>query len=792
VSTDVETIGDFEVVREIGRGGMGVVYEARQVSLNRRVALKVLPGIGRSSGQAVERFRREASSAAKLTHPNIIQVYAFGEERGHHFIAMEYVDGPSFERVLLEGKCPDLIESEEATFALDTDRTVPIHHVAERPVSKAPCPDAMARRKDLDRYLRILIDTARALHAAHEMGVLHRDVKPANILLDSRGHVKLADFGLARREAAGDTVTSSGEVLGTLAYMSPEQVAPKRVPITRRADVYALGITLYEILSGRRPFEHPTAHVVMHMIQTVDPPRPRKHDPTVPKDLEIICLKAIEKDPERRYPTALEFAEDLERFLSDEPILARPASTLTRVVRFVRRRKVPIAASLLLLAAAVVIIGLLQRGRAKEAEAAARQTAWNKGVAQEKVERSLMRTLGGQASEVLAMLDEAERLDPTRSDVHLHRGLLYFNMDQPEKALADIELGLQKEPGDASLLFARGMVLRFMGQESESWEKVRGHLDTVSDPMRLMALGTFQTTNGFACDAVRTFELAKRKKPEWPQSRFGLALAHYRLRRFDQSLEVLKSFLDLDPGHAVGHALLVMLHALRAQSAEGYERARIVKEAKDALAQMTEIAPEEPLTAGVAAAVASLDAGEAGKPALLAALSRIDESLEATPPASLRVSGGIVYELAAVLSAPIDRERARKYANEALAIRRGTDMARVVLADLDAHDGKLKGAIDRYRGVVRDYPQSPVAAARLLQLRVAHKDSVPDAEAIKLVDLIIQIAPEDPEILEIAADAAATLGRKAEAHELYRSAEALYRRRGNSKMRDVADRLATL
>src|SRR5207247_5576370 len=133
-------------------------------------------------------------------------------------------------------------------------------------------------------------------------------------------------------------VTASGELLGTIAYMSPEQVAPKRVPITRRADVYALGVTLYEILTGRKPFEHPTAQVVMHMIQTSEPPRPRKVDPAVPRDLEIICLKAIDKEADRRYATALELAEDLERYLRDEPILARPASTITRVFRFVRRR----------------------------------------------------------------------------------------------------------------------------------------------------------------------------------------------------------------------------------------------------------------------------------------------------------------------------------------------------------------------------------------------------------------------------------------------------------------------
>jgi serine/threonine protein kinase/predicted Zn-dependent protease len=784
----VDTIGDFEVVREIGRGGMGVVYEARQMSLNRRVALKVLPGIGRSSSQAVERFRREASSAAKLTHPNIIQVYAFGEAGGHHFIAMEYVDGPSLDRVLADGKCPELAESSEETWAVSigADRTLPL---AMAPVAATmpPCAKTMTpRRADLDRYLRILIDTARALHAAHEVGVVHRDIKPANILIDASGRVKLADFGLARLEKAGDTVTASGELLGTLAYMSPEQVAPKKVPITRRADVYALGVTLYEILTGRRPFEHGTAHVVMHLIQSAEPTRPRKVDPTVPKDLEIICLKAIDKDPERRYATALELAEDLERYLRDEEILARPPSTVTRLLRFVRRRRVPLLAVTLLVSAAVVIIVLLQSDRAK-------QRQWNQEIARKTLNASLMRTLGGEQAAVLAMLDEAARLDPGLVDVHLQRGLLYFNLDQPKKALEDIERGLARTPGEPVLLFARGTVLRFLGQEAEGQASQKAaRLDTVTDHVRLTALGLFQTTNGWARDAVTTLELAKKQEPAWPQSRFGLALAHFRLRRFDKAHAMITSFLDLDPEHPVGQALLVTLHVVRAHAAVGEVQKRLVEDAYRDLGILQQIAPNEPLTAAIAASVTSLLPEEDGRAPLEAALTRVDELLAKATPSSLRISGSIVYEHLAQLAMPLDPARSRRYADEALRIRRTSDGARIVLADLDAREGRTEAALARYREVVTEFPQAPLAASRILGIRLKNPKLVTDDDAAKLVDDLLATAPEDAELLMTAAAAAATLpARRAEAIELYRLAWWVCRTRGDdAKATKIAEIIA--
>jgi serine/threonine protein kinase/predicted Zn-dependent protease len=786
----VDKIGDYEIVREIGRGGMGVVYEAHQISLNRRVALKVLLGIGRSNPQAVERFRREASSAARLAHPNIIQVYAFGEADGHHYIAMEYVDGPSLERVLTDGKCPDRIYTDDPTKLMPNgDQTVMLGAaLAPEAMDASPCGEVSVSHADMKRYLGILIDAARALHSAHEMGVLHRDVKPANILIDSGGRVKLVDFGLARRETAGDTVTAAGEVLGTLAYMSPEQVAPKRVAVTRRADVYALGVTLYEILTGRRPFEHPTAHVVMHLIATTEPPRPRKLDPGIPKALELICMKAIEKDAERRYATALEFAEDLERYLKDEPILAQPPSTATRVLRFVRRRKIPIVAGVLLFLAATVIIALLQRDRAKQADL-------NERDARAKLEMSIMRTLGGQQSDVLAMLNEAERLDPNLQEVHLHRGLLYFNMDEPEKALEDIDRGLARSPNDDALLFARGTVLRFLGREPEATEALAAaNLETVSDPLRLTAIGIFQTQNGWPLAALKTFELAKRKDPKWPQSRFGLALAHFRLRQYDQSAEALRSFLDLDPDHAVGQGLLVMLHALRAHTAGGEKLTKYVNQAQTELRHLQEIAPGEALTAAIAAGVVALEPTAEDPRRLEQALERVDELLKNTPAQSLRISGGIVYELLAQMAATIDPVRAKAYAAEALKIRPGTDGARAVLADLALRDGKPGEALQEYKKLARDYPQIPLAAARLLEARLKTPGVVSDEEAGQLIDTIVATAPEEPELLLPAAGVAASLpSRKADAITLYKSAHELYRDRGNdAKAPQVAALLAKL
>ena len=266
-----KTLGDFEIVRELGRGGMGIVYEARQTSLNRHVALKVLgPGLGLTP-KAVDRFRREAAAAAKLHHTNIVPVYATGEENGIHFYAMELIDGPSLNAVICHMRGGEDVETKTelpANLAATGDYI---------PASSTPAPTngrgmSGSSGERFDRAAAMIAAVADALHHAHHQGVTHRDIKPSNLLLSSDGRLSVADFGLARMlEQPGMTVT--GEFVGTPAYMSPEQITAGRIPIDHRTDIYSLGATLYELLTMAPPFKADGRDRLLAMIIQKDPNR---------------------------------------------------------------------------------------------------------------------------------------------------------------------------------------------------------------------------------------------------------------------------------------------------------------------------------------------------------------------------------------------------------------------------------------------------------------------------------------------------------------------------------------
>jgi hypothetical protein len=379
-------LGDFEILREVGRGGMGVVYEARQVSLNRRVALKVLgPGLGLTP-HAVQRFRREAEAAARLHHTNIVPVYATGEQDGTHFYAMELIEGPSLNHVIRQLRTAPCTESASAATppgaaptgpyveGQDTPSVVPVGGSSSQLSSGGPYFDTVAR---------LVAEVADALEYAHRHGIIHRDIKPANLLLSPDGRLAVNDFGLARvLEEPGLTI--SGECVGTPAYMSPEQITAGRTPLDHRTDIYSLGATLYELLALRPPFAGERRDQVLAQILHKEPVPPRKLNRKVPVDLETICLKCLEKDPDRRYPTAKALADDLRRYLNRFAIAARRAGPLTRLGKFVRRHKLATAGGaviVLLATAAGIALGLYQgaRGRIEEAERGrevARQINW--------------------------------------------------------------------------------------------------------------------------------------------------------------------------------------------------------------------------------------------------------------------------------------------------------------------------------------------------------------------------------------------------------------------------------
>jgi hypothetical protein len=346
-------VGDFEIGREIGRGGMGVVYEARQVSLNRGVALKVLSGGLGLSPQAVQRFHREAEAAAKLHHTNIVPVYATGEHDGTHFYAMELIDGPSLNDVIRQlrqapGNEP-LGTGESAT-----GDPLPIGLLLTSPFVEAPVAPSKSAvlssssqlstgSQYFDTVARLMADVADALEYAHAHGVIHRDIKPANLLLAPDGRLSVNDFGLARvLEQPGMTMT--GEFVGTPAYMSPEQIAAGRTPLDHRTDIYSLGATLYELLTLRPPFAGERRDQVLAQILHKEPVPPRKVNRRVPVDLETICLKCLEKDPDRRYPTAKALADDFRRYLTRFAIMAKRAGLVAQLVKLTRRHKLAAAA----------------------------------------------------------------------------------------------------------------------------------------------------------------------------------------------------------------------------------------------------------------------------------------------------------------------------------------------------------------------------------------------------------------------------------------------------------------
>ncbi|MBI1914625.1 MAG: serine/threonine protein kinase [Planctomycetes bacterium] len=333
-------LGDFRILREIGRGGMGVVYEAEQLSLGRRIALKVLPFALTLDPRQLQRFKNEARAAAQLHHPHIVPVYYVGSERGVHFYAMQFIEGQSLAEVI-QGLRQLAGSAREQSRRETTGPYVPPSGAAVADTAAEPVGAlATAYSKNTAQFYRAVArlgaQAAEALEHAHECGVIHRDVKPGNLLVDAHGHLWVTDFGLAQFQA--DTkLTQTGDLLGTLRYMSPEQAGGQRVPLDQGTDVYSLGATLYELLTLRPPFDGADRQTLLQQILRDEPRPPRAVEKSLPAELETIVLKAMAKAPAERYATARDFADDLQRFLEHQPIRARRATAVQRVRKWARR-----------------------------------------------------------------------------------------------------------------------------------------------------------------------------------------------------------------------------------------------------------------------------------------------------------------------------------------------------------------------------------------------------------------------------------------------------------------------
>ncbi|QDU19530.1 serine/threonine-protein kinase [Urbifossiella limnaea] len=359
----LEELGDFRIVREVGRGGMGVVYEAEQVSLGgRRVALKILPFAAVADPRQLQRFRNEALAAASLDHPHVVRVHGVGCDRGFHYIAMQFVDGRTLADLVRErrGEAPPTGTPQPAAAAQDPTRSFAPDTTDDTPEDRPQTPGTASSRPPADAaYVRRVVEwgiqAADALEHAHAVGVVHRDVKPGNLLVDGSGHLFVADFGLAKL-AADPGMTGTGDVIGTLRYMSPEQAGAKHDLVDHRSDVYSLGATLYELLTLTPAFAGRDRHEVLARVVSADPVAPRKVDRSIPRDLETVVLKAIEKDPARRYPSAKQFAADLRCVLEQRPVWAKRAGTAERVGKWARRNSAVVMAAFASLAVALVVL----------------------------------------------------------------------------------------------------------------------------------------------------------------------------------------------------------------------------------------------------------------------------------------------------------------------------------------------------------------------------------------------------------------------------------------------------
>ncbi len=447
-------LGDFEVISELGRGGMGVVYSARQRSLNRAVALKVLPAYARYGSRAVQRFRTEAEAAARLHHSNVVSIYAQGEHEGCYYYAMDLIDGVGLDVVIRSH--PDMFSttwrgaaaisrasSSDARLAASSrpqtlgssaiEATTTLGRVGSTTGGvRLPAPPPEYTSEDFRLIANRLADVADALHYAHERGVLHRDVKPHNLLLDQHQRLHLTDFGLARLTDEPQ-LTISGEIMGTPAYLSPEQINAKPDEIDHRTDIYSLGVTLYELLTRRKPFEGDTREQLLTAIRERTPRPLRSLNPATPRDLETICLRAMARDASDRHPTAAALADDLRRFADGRPILSRRATLLEQSVKWAKRH--PAASGLIGTAAMVVLLSGALLWSQAAAAADRREARLARGAALvEDAWEQLVFDGYRNYERVYPLLNEAEQLEATTGTRYAMTNAMLAMAEQDEPA----------------------------------------------------------------------------------------------------------------------------------------------------------------------------------------------------------------------------------------------------------------------------------------------------------------------------------------------------------------------
>lgn len=447
-------IRDYGLVREIGRGGGGVVYEAIQRSLNRSVALKILPSLVQSvRPESAERFKAEAEAAARLQHPNIVPIFDYGEEGGCHYYAMELVLGAPFSWIIKHYAVRPRVTGDNG----DEQGLEPDDPPGSDPMALATLPLPQTETAYYRAIATWVADVAAALHYAHQRGLIHRDIKPSNLILSTSGQIMITDFGLVK-ELGSEGETCSGHLMGTLRYMSPEQMLGRPQEVDHRTDIYSLGVTLYEMLVLQPALPGKDDHSMIQRVLEYQPSRPHRLVPTVPKDLAMICSKAMSKDKVLRYQDAEAFRADLLRFLHDEPIMARPPRMAIRAAKFIRRNRLMVLLLLmsLFLTTSVLFAALFFDAHRQNLE---RNTA----VTAELVTAAKAHFDQGRYNVAVSVYTRALERDSNLAYVYIARSDAYGALGRLDLAIDDLSSAIELSPGRPYSYFRRGLFNLMVG-----------------------------------------------------------------------------------------------------------------------------------------------------------------------------------------------------------------------------------------------------------------------------------------------------------------------------------------
>lgn len=530
-----QELGDFEILSLIGAGGMGAVFLARQISLDREIALKVIVDIGGVRGRNLERFKREARVLAKISHPNIVPIYEVGEQGPYSYFAMEYVKGVSLEKILrnIRDAKPDARASEVMGECL----------AAQTSSSEdKPGTDEGSRGAEIDtdfivRISKLIVDIAVALEYAHNRGILHRDVKPSNILIDSNGTAKLVDFGLARAETQ-QSITVTGEFFGTPSYVSPEQIRQPET-VDRRSDVYSLAATYYECLTLHPPFEGDTVNETLTRVISREAVPPKEYCPRLSTDFNTVLLHALEKSPDDRYQSAGEFAADIENLLEFKPITAKRPSITRRAYKTLRRS--PLKAAVIIALVMVVVLGYLV-------------VHTNTRVSAERA-FSLGRTKydAGEYEEAITYFEKSLRENPDNAEAYCKVGTCYYFLRQCEKALEAYENAIRLDYNLAKAYKGLGETYYLLGRWEDAIEAYKRAIKITPKNTELYAslanvyVSTDHPDKSREC-YEKIVEIAQDITPAGIQSHYySLGLAYNNLGRHSEATVVLNRAVRLNP-----------------------------------------------------------------------------------------------------------------------------------------------------------------------------------------------------------------------------------------------------